>query len=76
MKRIVIEVDDRFVTKYGFFFFGAIPNDKDELQFIIPPAPACLPGFEYVTNPNKDEPPVFVIKEDTSEKQKKIETEE
>ena len=50
MKRILIEIDERFVTKWGFIYFGIQPG-PDGLQLIVPPEPSCLPGFEYVKHP-------------------------
>lgn len=50
MKRIMIEIDDRFVTEWGMLYFGVISGENG-LEFMVPPAPYCLPGFKYVIHP-------------------------
>ena len=50
MRRICIEIDDRFVTEWGSFYFGVRPTPQG-MEFLVPPEPHCLPGFKYVIHP-------------------------
>lgn len=50
MKRILIEIDERFITEWGFIYFGVRPGPEG-LELFVPDEPACLPGFKYVKSP-------------------------